>query len=88
MLVADHHFDTAFLGSEWSDIPNSQRVVHRVGQDKGAIRAQCQSGNCVSVSFHSVQDGVLTQVPHLVGEIVVCSLNKMRVDCVVENWIP
>lgn len=84
MSVSDHHFDAALLGRIRPNVPDAQRVVHRVGEDVGAVRAECQPCHRVRVAFHRVKDGVLPQVPHL--DIVIDSGRDDLVGCVVECY--
>ena len=65
VLMTNHHFDAPLLGCERSDVPDTERVIHRVRQYIGAIGTQGQARHCVAVALHFVEKCVLAQVPHL-----------------------
>ena len=63
--MADHHFHAALLRCKRPNVPNPQRVVHGIGDDVVAVRAETQSCHRIGVPLHLVEDVVFPQIPHL-----------------------
>ena len=65
-LMAGDDLDAALLGGEGADVPDSQRVVHGVGEDVGAVRGEGDAGDGVGVAGQAVERlGGVAQVPYL-----------------------
>ena len=78
--MAGDDLDAAFFWCERTDVPDSQRVVHGVGEDVGAIGGEGDAGDGVGVAGHDVQrlSGV-AQVPNL-DLVVDTSADNLRCD--------
>ena len=64
--MAGDDLDAAFFWCERTDVPDSQRVVHGVGEDVGAVGGEGDAGDGVGVAGHDVQGGGgVAQVPDL-----------------------
>ncbi|MPC13766.1 hypothetical protein E2C01_006510 [Portunus trituberculatus] len=55
VLVSLEDLDTTFLRCKWAHIPNSDSVVHGIGQHIRTIRGQTQASHCVIVASHAIQ---------------------------------
>ncbi|CAN8031084.1 unnamed protein product [Ixodes persulcatus] len=87
VLVTLEDLDTPLLGCKGPHVPDShwdgtkeKRVVHRVGEQVGAVRTQGHPRHGVQVPGHAVQHGILAQAhldevvdaprEHLLGRVV------------------
>ena len=78
--MAGDDLDAAFFWRERADVPDSQRVVHGVGEDVGAVRGEGDAGYGVGVAGHDVQGrGGVAQVPNL-DLVVDASADNLRCD--------
>jgi hypothetical protein len=65
MLVPLENFDASLLRSKRPHVPDTERVVHGVGENVWPVRRQGQACHRVVVALHSVQGSVLAQIPNL-----------------------
>jgi hypothetical protein len=61
---------------EWAQIPDAQRVVHAVAQQKRAIRTDTQASDGIGVVLECIDNSFFAHVPDLIPSAISTTVNR------------